>query len=101
MLDTWFSSHPAIIVIGPYELVCDSCPWTFYVPGEAKARSRIGKLRTIVRDHQAARVDGYLVDATTAALLVKVYEALKPANRELFGKPDLARLVDLAWKAGR
>jgi hypothetical protein len=49
----------------------------------------------------AARVDGYLVDIVTANLLVTVYDALSPANRELFGKPSLPRLVDFSWKAVR
>jgi hypothetical protein len=86
---------------GPFELHCSECPWTFYVPGEAKARTRIGKVREINRTGMAARVEGYLVDIVTANLLVTVYDALSPASRELFGKPSLPKLVDFSWKAVR
>lgn len=86
---------------GPYTIICAECPAEFHVPAEATARSRIGKLRAIVREHQAARIDGYIVDAFTAQMLVKVYEALSPQNREKFGKPNLKRLVDLGWRVAR
>ena len=86
---------------GAFTLVCDDCLHELHVPAEAKSRVRIHALRAIVRDHQAARIDGYIVDATTAALLVKVYDALSPANRERFGKPNLLALVNLAWKAAK
>lgn len=80
-----------------YTAMCDDCHWELHVPAEATARSRIGALRAIVRDHKAARIDGYIVDAFTASMLVKVYESLSPENRERFGKPDLMRLVNLGW----
>ena len=86
---------------GPYTIVCAACPCELHVPAEATARSRIGALRAIVRDHSAARIDGYVVDAFTAQMLVKVYEALSPKNREKFGKPRLDKLVDLGWKSVR
>lgn len=86
---------------GPFDIVCDECGWEAYVPGDAKARTRIGKLREIDRTGMAARIDGHIVDIVTAGLLVKVYDALSPASREMFGKPSLERLVDLAWKVAR
>jgi len=63
--------------------------------------SRIRGLRTIVRDHQAGKIDGYLVDAFTASMLVTVYDALSPANRAKFGDIELLRLVDFGWKQVR
>lgn len=83
---------------GAFTVACEACGHELYVPAESRSRSRIGALRAIVRDHSAARVDGYIVDAFTASMLVKVYDALSPENRERFGKPDLLRLVDLGWK---
>jgi len=83
---------------GAFTLVCDDCLHELHVPAEAKSRVRIEALRTIVREHQAARIDGYIVDAMTANLLVQVYDALNPANREGFGKPNLLALVNIAWK---
>ncbi len=86
---------------GPYTVMCMDCPWTMDVPAEATARSRIGALRAIVREHKAARIDGFIVDAFTAQMLIKVYEALSPQNREKFGKPRLEKLVDLGWKVSQ
>lgn len=86
---------------GAYTVTCDDCPAEFYVPAEAKSRDRITALRTIVRDHSAKRIDGYVVDAMTAGMLVAVYDALSPENRERFGKPNLLKLVDLGWKSVR
>lgn len=60
--------------------------------------SRIRGLRTIVRDHTAAKIDGYVVDATTASMLCTVYDALKPANQARFGDIELMRLVTFGWK---
>jgi hypothetical protein len=83
---------------GDITLVCDECPFEQWIPGETEARTRITALRQIAREHQARRVEGYLVDAMTACLLVSVYDALTPENRRKFGKPSLLRLVDFAWK---
>lgn len=86
---------------GAFTVLCESCGHEMHVPAEASARTRIGALRAIVRDHTAARVDGYIVDATTAHLLVSVYEGLKPANREKFGRIGLMRLVELGWSVAK
>lgn len=83
--------------LGPFTILCEE-GHEFFVPAEATARSRIGALRAIVRDHRAARIDGYIVDAFTASMLVTIYDALSPEAREKFGKPDLARLVDFGWR---
>jgi hypothetical protein len=86
---------------GSFDVVCDECGWEQWIPAESTARTRIAKVRQIVRDKQCARVEGYLMDLTTASLLVTVYEALSKANREKFGKPPLPKLVDLAWRSVR
>lgn len=88
----------ALGLAGEVDLYCSSCSWHLSLPAETTARSRIVALREIVRNHSARRIDGYLVDATTANLLVNLYDALSPARREQFGKPELGRLVDLAWR---
>lgn len=67
---------------------------------------RITILRRIVERHQYETIDGYQIDVTTAALLVKVYESLdrdgglferKPEVRSKFDELALPRLVDFAW----
>ncbi|MFK0231196.1 hypothetical protein ACIQUL_36130 [Streptomyces sp. NPDC090303] len=47
-----------------------------------KAEGRVGKYRRIVELHQAAKVDGFLVDAWTAAACVKLHDTLNEANRK-------------------
>lgn len=85
---------------GPYDVSCDVCGHTMFVPAEAAPGSRIEAVRTIVRDHQAARIDGYIVDAYTASMLVAVYDALKkPEHREKFERLPLMKLVDIGWGA--
>jgi len=68
-----------------------------YVPAEAEGRTRIAKVLEIGRSGMAATIDGYLVDTTTAALLVKVYNALSRKNKAKFERLPLDRLVDFAW----
>lgn len=83
---------------GSFTTYCVDCNTEFHVPAEAKSRVRIHALRAIVRDHSAARIDGCIVDAVTASMLVAVYDALTPELREKFGKPDLLRLAEFGWK---
>ena len=60
--------------------------------------SRIEKLRWIVREHQAARVDGAYVDAFTASAIVKVYDALNAENKAKYEKLPVKRMAQIAWK---
>lgn len=82
--------------------------------GERVSRAKIGRsgmpvwegdrlagLHQIVDRHQAHEIDGHLVDAQTANLLLQVHAALKPENKVKFGTVPLPRLVDLAWGAVR
>lgn len=85
---------------GPYDVVCEA-GHEQYVPAETTARSRILALREIAAKHSARRIDGYIVDATTANMLCAVYDALSKPNRERFGKPPLERLVTLGWSVVR
>lgn len=80
-----------------HDIVCDDCGWEFYVPAEVKARTRIAALRKVAAG-ECGRIDGVLIDVMTGGLLVHMYDALSPANREKFGKVDIGRLGALAWK---
>lgn len=59
---------------------------------------RLEGLQRVANLHQAHEIDGYVVDPTTAALLIQVHDALSPGNRPQFASVSLPRLVDLAWK---
>lgn len=84
---------------GPYDVLCETCGYELFVPAEAKEGSRIAAVRAIVRDHQAARIDGYIMDAYTASMLVAVYDGLKPENQAKFERLPLKRLIDIGWGA--
>lgn len=81
-----------------HDLVCHDCGWEFFIPAETTSRTRIDAVRAIVREHSAKRIDGIIVDAFTARMLLAIYNALSPEAREKFGKIDLPRLVDFGWK---
>jgi hypothetical protein len=59
---------------------------------------RLAALRTIVKDHQAARVEGLFVDVTTASMVVGIHDALNEKNQKTFAAFTLRRMVDLGWK---
>lgn len=59
---------------------------------------RIDRLRRIVEEHQAARVEGKVVDATTANMLVSIHDALNEKNRAHFLALPLPKMVALGWK---
>lgn len=59
---------------------------------------RIDRLRWIVHHHQAVRTEGLLVDVTTAAMLVKVHDALNDDNKVKFLALSIRRMVDVGWR---
>lgn len=85
--------------VEPPEELCDNCQWLSDLPNEPGPR--IVALRRIVREHQFAKIDGYIVDGMTASVLCQVYDALSVTNREHFETLNLRRLVDFAWKQVR
>lgn len=60
--------------------------------------STIDKIRKIANEHQAASVDGFLVDAFSASAVVQVYDALNPTNRAKFEALAVGPMVALTWK---
>lgn len=62
---------------------------------------RITALRRIVDQHQYEEIDGYVVDATTAAMLVAVHDALAPDNQARFDDAPFDKLVELGWSVVR
>ena len=58
---------------------------------------RIDVLRRILKEHQYEKIDGMIVDLTTANMLIKVHDALKPASQKTFDKIPLKKLIDFGW----
>lgn len=65
---------------------------------KAPKLSTINRCRIIVRAHQYEKIDGVIVDATTANLIVKVYDVLNETNALKFATLPTWRMVNLAWK---
>jgi hypothetical protein len=63
-----------------------------------KQTQKIETLKTIVADHQCAKVEGVLVDATTANVVVQVFDALNETNKAKFAALPVAKMANLAWK---
>jgi predicted RNA-binding Zn-ribbon protein involved in translation (DUF1610 family) len=63
---------------------------------------RIDVLRRIVKEGYE-KIDGYTVDATTASMLITVYESLAKRGTDLskFDRIPLRRLVDFGWSQVR
>jgi len=62
------------------------------------APGTIETCRRIVQNHQHEEVDGVVLDAQTANMLVQVFDALSPKNQAKFEAMDLAEMVDVGWK---
>ncbi len=58
----------------------------------------IERMRLIVKECQANRIDGVLVDLFTASCCVQVYDAANEQNREKLRSFRAARLVDVTFK---
>ncbi len=69
------------------------------VKGTPKPKgTRIEKIRKIVNEHQASRIEGLLVDSFTASMLVVIHDALRPDLQEKFCAFPLRQMVDIGWK---
>lgn len=66
--------------------------------GKKPTGTRIEKIRWVFENHQAARVDGVFLDATTASMLVKIHDALNEKNRVMFVALPMCKMVAVGWK---
>lgn len=60
--------------------------------------SKIDKMRKIVSEHQHAKIEGVIVDASTAQAILLVYDSLKPENQAKFASLDVRVMGNVAWK---
>ena len=67
---------------------------------EAK-ESSIDVVKRIVKNKQAEKIDGVLVDMQTANLILKVWDAINTSNRKKFEKLSIKKMADVAWKLVR
>jgi hypothetical protein len=86
----------------PHLVTCPDCPdlaWIEALPDDATA----GDPRVIEPLREAARgafrkIDGVVVDATTAAAILTVYDACKPTSRAKLAALRIDRMAEVAWR---
>jgi len=78
---------------------CPDLAWIEALPDDATAGDPrvIELLREVVRGH-ARKIDGVLVDATTANAILTVHSALKPATRGKLAAMRIDRMAQVAWR---
>ncbi len=59
--------------------------------------ARLEALRRIVAEHQAAKVEGVVVDVQTANAILKVYGAVNEANQEKLLSVSVTKMGLIAW----
>ena len=62
---------------------------------------RVIEMLREVRDGAFRKIDGVPVDATTAAAILTVYDALKPPGRAKLAGLRIDRMAQVAWKVLR
>ena len=60
------------------------------------ALSTIDKVRKVAEEHQCNRVNGVLLDAFTANVIVQVYDALNERNKARFAVLPIRRMAEVA-----
>jgi len=64
---------------------------------EAK-ESPINVAKRIVKNRQAEKIDGVLVDMQTANLIVQVHGALNPKTKKRMEKLPIKKMANVVWK---
>jgi hypothetical protein len=54
--------------------------------------------RMVCDTQQHAIFDGVLLDTVTAAMMISLYDALKPANQQMLRSWPLVKVVDAGWR---
>jgi len=60
--------------------------------------STMDKVRKIVQDKSAAKIDGVMVDLFTASAIVQIYDKVNDANKAKMDNAKIAALANIAWK---
>jgi len=60
------------------------------------ALSTIDKVRQVAEEHQCNRVNGVLLDALTANVILRVYDALNERNKAKLAAMPIRRMAEVA-----
>ncbi|WFE38040.1 hypothetical protein [Micromonospora sp. WMMD998] len=89
----------------PHLVTCPDCDGLAEIdalPDDATAGDpRVIELLREAKRGACRKIDGVLVDATTAAAILTVYDALKPATRAKLAALRIDRMAQVAWKVLR
>lgn len=58
----------------------------------------IREIEWIVDNHQYKKVQGLIVDAVTARMVLTVFNALSPENQKKAQTMDLRKFVEFGWR---
>jgi hypothetical protein len=61
-------------------------------------QQKLEKIKSIVENWQYSKIEGFIVDGTTAQMLLTIVENLNEVNREKFLSLPITRMVDIGWK---
>lgn len=94
--------NPTQFVTGWTDGMDDDSLDVWYAPKntfESKESDTISKVKAIVSDQQAEKIDGMLVDLTTANAIMTVYNALdKEENKSKFAALPIGKMASVAFK---
>ncbi|GLY98830.1 hypothetical protein [Actinoplanes sp. NBRC 103695] len=83
-------------------VTCPDCPdlvWIEALPDDASAGDP--RVIEVLREAQRGafrKIDGVVVDATTAAAILTVYDALRPTSRAKLAALPVDRMAHVAWR---
>ncbi|MFI6161632.1 hypothetical protein ACIA59_17000 [Micromonospora haikouensis] len=81
---------------------CESLAEIEALPDDATAGDpRVIELLREAKRGNFRKIDGIVVDATTAAAILTVYDAIKPANQAKLAALRIDRMAQVAWKVLR
>ena len=94
-----------LVTEDPMHVTCPDCPdlvWIEELPDDATAGDPrvIEVLREVANGHMR-KVDGVMVDGTTAAAILTVYDAVKPATQAKIAALDIDKMAEVAWRVLR
>lgn len=86
----------------PHLVTCDNCPELVEIdaiPNDATAGDpHVIEVLREVRRGAFRKIDGVVVDGTTAAAILTVYDACKPATQAKLATMRLDRMAAVAWR---
>ena len=69
--------------------------------GESKKKKSalpmIDKMRKIVKEHQAVKIGGKMVDVQTANAIIQIHDNLKPERQKQFMAMPITKMSAVAW----